>query len=463
MTETGKNAIDLAVIGAGPAGLAAATMAAELGLSVTVFDENAAPGGQIYRGIEAVATRRAADLAVLGDAYRAGQAIVGAFRASKARYAPGTGVWLVQNDRQIGIVGNGRASMVAASRVLIATGAQERPVPIPGWTLPGVMLAGAAQGMLKSAGMVPSGPVVLAGNGPLLYQLAAQLLAAGAPITALLETRAEYAAALPHLPVAFGAGNYVRKGLALLAAIRRAGVPIRRGVTGLRAVGGERLESVAFTSRGRSETIAASLLCLHQGVVANVQLSQAIPLKHEWNAAQRCWRPVVDPWGNSDVDGIAVAGDCGGIGGAEAAAHAGRIAAFEAARALGRIDTATRDARAAADLAAWRRHLRARPFLDALYPPAEALVVPADDVLVCRCEEVTAGQVRDAVRQGGTGPNQVKSFTRTGMGPCQGRMCGLTVSEIIADQLKKPVAEIGAYRIRPPIKPLTVGELAALE
>jgi NADPH-dependent 2,4-dienoyl-CoA reductase/sulfur reductase-like enzyme len=436
--------LDLAVIGAGPAGMAAATAAAELGLSVTVFDENAAPGGQIYRAIES-ASRRTDRLALLGDAYAAGQAIVRDFRASKAVYSPNTSVWLVQKDGQIGIARDGAASMLKARRILIAAGAQERPMPIPGWTLPGVMLAGGAQALLKSSGMVPAGPIVLAGSGPLLYQLGAQLVAAGATIAALLDTGTRYFDALPHLPAALMAGGYIGKGWSLIRAIRRAGVPIRRDVTGLRAIGADRLEAVAFTADGRTEQLAAAVLCLHQGVVANVHLTMAIPVKHVWDEGQRCWRPATDAWGNTDVDGIAVAGDCAGIGGADAARHAGRIAAFEAARALGRINAATRDARAAADMAAWQRHLRVRPFLDALYPPSPAFAVPAD------------------VRLGGTGPNQVKSFTRSGMGPCQGRMCGLTVSEIIADALGKPVPEIGSYRIRPPIKPLTVGELAALE
>jgi len=454
---------DLAIIGAGPAGMAAATLAAELGLDVTLFDENLAPGGQIYRGIEAVATRRAGDLAFLGPAYEAGARIVAAFRASKAKYRPGTSVWLVQKDLQLGVSSEGRASMVKARRVLIAAGSQERPVPIPGWTLPGVMLAGAAQGLLKSAGMVPAGPVVLAGNGPLLYQLAAQLVAAGASVAAVLETEARYAAALPHLPHAIAAGGYLLKGLGLISAIRRAGVPIRRNVSGLKAVGQGRVEAVEFTAGGRSERLECAVLCLHQGVVPNAQLTQAIPVKHDWHAAQRCWRPATDVWGNTDVEGIAVAGDCAGIGGAEAAAHAGRIAAYEAARALGKLDMAAREVQAGPDCLAWAKHLRIRPFLDALYPPSRAIAVPPDDVTVCRCEEVTAGQVREAVRQGGAGPNQVKSFTRSGMGPCQGRMCALTVSEVIADTLGKPVPEVGTYRIRFPIKPLTVGELASLE
>lgn len=455
--------LDLAIIGAGPAGLAAATVAAELGLSVTVFDENALPGGQIYRAIETVAAKRPGDFAFLGEAYRAGETITRAFRASKAGYSPSTGVWLVQKDRQIGIVRAGKATMIKARRIVVATGAQERPMPIPGWTLPGVMMAGGAQTLLKSAGMVPDGAVVLAGNGPLLYQLAAQLVAAGAKVAAVLDTGTQYLAALPKLPGALLAGDYVAKGLRLVRAIRRAGVPIRRDVGRLRAIGKDRLEAIEFTVAGRVERLTATVLCLHQGVVTNAQITQAIPVKQAWDAAQRCWRPVTDRWGNTEIDGIAVAGDCAGIGGADAALHGGRIVAFEAARALGKIDAATRDARAAGDFAALRRHLRVRPFLDALYPPSRDFAVPADDVLLCRCEEVTAGQVRDAVRQGGSGPNQVKSFTRAGMGPCQGRMCGLTVAEVIADALGKPVPAIGTARIRFPIKPLTVGELGSLK
>jgi NADPH-dependent 2,4-dienoyl-CoA reductase/sulfur reductase-like enzyme len=455
--------LDLAIIGAGPAGLSAATLAAGIGLNVTVFDENPAPGGQIYRGIETVMAKHRGDLAFLGDAYRAGDAIARAFRASNAGYSPSTSVWLVQKDRQIGIVRDGKASMLCAQRILIATGAHERPMPIPGWTLPGVMMAGGAQTLLKSAGMVPEGAVVIAGNGALLYQLAAQLIAAGASIAAILDTGTDYRAALPKLPAALLAAGPLLKGLGMIRAIRRAGVPIRRGITGLRAIGQDRLEAVAFTVAGRAETIPASLLCLHQGVVTNTQITQAIPVRHEWHAAQRDWRPVTDRWGNTDIEGIAVAGDCAGIGGADAAVQAGSIAALEAARALGKLDTDARDRRAADHFAAWERHLRVRPFLDALYPPSSTFAVPADDVLVCRCEEVTAGQVREAVRQGGSGPNQVKSFTRAGMGPCQGRMCGLTVAEIIAAERGKTVPDIGTARIRFPIKPLTVSELGALE
>ena len=156
-----------------------------------------------------------------------------------------------------------------------------------------------------------------------------------------------------------------------------------------------------------------------------------------------------------------MAGDGGGIGGAAVAAMQGRLAALDIGRRLGSIDGVERDRRADPHRAAMARHLRIRPFLDALYRPVEAIRRPEDETLVCRCEEVTAGDIREMVRMGCLGPNQTKSFGRPGMGPCQGRMCGLTVSEIIAAERALPVAEVGYYRIRPPIKPITLGELAA--
>jgi NADPH-dependent 2,4-dienoyl-CoA reductase/sulfur reductase-like enzyme len=171
--------------------------------------------------------------------------------------------------------------------------------------------------------------------------------------------------------------------------------------------------------------------------------------------------PVTDAWGELDVPGIYVAGDSRGIGGAQAAAEQGRLAALEIVHRSGRIDRSTRDSLAAPVMRALRETLYIRPFLDALYRPKDANRIPADEVTICRCEEVTAGQVRDFVKLGCLGPNQAKSFGRCGMGPCQGRLCGLTVTEVIADARGVPPAEVGYYRVRPPIKPVTLAELAA--
>jgi NADPH-dependent 2,4-dienoyl-CoA reductase/sulfur reductase-like enzyme len=160
---------------------------------------------------------------------------------------------------------------------------------------------------------------------------------------------------------------------------------------------------------------------------------------------------------------ISIAGDGGGIAGADAAALSGRLAALDAASFLDRLNPAERDRRARPIRRAFKRELAIRPFLDALYRPAPGMLVPADDVIVCRCEEIAVGQIRRAARLGAQGPNQAKAFTRCGMGPCQGRICGSIVSAVMADTLGKPVATIGTYRPRAPYKPITLGALAGFE
>jgi len=457
-----SRALDLAIVGAGPAGLAAAVEAAALDLRVLLLDEQDAPGGQIYRAVEATFAERANDAALLGGDYARGLELVTALRKSAVEYRPGSMLWHLGSDGAMVVSGREGTEVLEPAELLLSVGAMERAVPIPGWTLPGVMSAGAAQALLKSSGLVPDSDVYLAGNGPLLLLVAAQLVQAGAPVRAVLETTgfARYAQAARHLPAAIGHG-YLRKGLAYQRALRAAGVPIVRGVRALRALGEDRLREIRYRRGRREHRARASWLLLHQGVVPNVQLTRALECEHAWDAAGRYWRPSVDSWGRLGSGSIAVAGDCGGIVGAAASELQGRLAALEIARRCGRLTRAQRDERAAPCRRSLRAHLRVRPFLDALYPPE--ITCPPDDTLVCRCEEVSAGEVREAVRIGCLGPNQVKSFTRCGMGPCQGRLCGLTVSEIIARTRGVEPSEVGYYRVRPPIKPVTLGELAGLD
>ena len=204
----------------------------------------------------------------------------------------------------------------------------------------------------------------------------------------------------------------------------------------------------------------ADLLLLHDGIIPSVQITRALGCAHAWDDAQRCWKPVTDAWGVTSLANVLAAGDGAGIGGAQAAALSGRVAALHAAHALGRIDAATRDAAAAPLRAARARHLSVRPLLDALYAP---LAPHLDDAtIVCRCEEVTAGEVRAAARLGCLGLNQLKAFTRCGMGPCQGRMCGPTVAAVLAEARGCPLRGIEPYRLRFPARPVTVGQLSAL-
>ncbi|PLZ02050.1 FAD/NAD(P)-binding oxidoreductase [Burkholderia sp. WAC0059] len=452
--------VDVAVVGAGPAGLAAATLAAQQGASVVLLDEQASPGGQIYRAITKATARR---IETLGPDYAAGAGLVRAFVASNARHEGEAAVWQVTRERTVHYLQNGVAKTLQAKRLILCTGALERPFPVPGWTLPGVLGAGAAQILLKSADTVPAVPVVLAGSGPLLYLLGWQYLRAGVKIRAVVDTSGsdDYRRAFGELGSALAGWRALAKGVKYLRALRRAGVPFHTGARALAIEGDTAARALTFDAQGKRQRIDASLILLHQGVVPHTQFTWSLRASHRWDKAQLCWAPQTDAWGELDAPGVFVAGDARGIGGALAAAEQGRLAALGALCGIGRIDAAQRDALAAAPQRALRETLRIRPFLDALYRPKDEHRIPADDVVVCRCEEVTAGEIRRCVQLGAPGPNQAKVFSRCGMGPCQGRQCGLTVTELMAAELKVSPAQVGYYRIRPPLKPITLGELAS--
>lgn len=454
---------DLLIIGAGPAGMAAAITARQAGLSVIAADENPTSGGQIYRGVEAGPLAKA-DL--LGAEYRAGRALAEAFAACGAQHLPGTTAFMIERAEgagfMAGLATGERAQMVTARHVLIATGALERPFPIRGWTLPGVMTAGAAQTLLKSSAIVPEGPTVLAGSGPLLYLLAAQYARAGVKLTAILDTtpRANWIKALPHLP-GFLMSPYLFKGLKLLSEAART-YCIHRDVSALEAVGEGMLSAVRAVVGGREITIPATTLLLHQGVVPQVNLAMATGVEHRWIDERLAFEPILTPQGETSVPGLFIAGDSMGIAGAEAARARGTLAVLSI---LDRKDPDGRSSRnsershAETSLA---RSLRGRAFLDALYRPAPQFRTPPDDVLICRCEEVTAGEVRRLIKRGAQGPNQMKAFTRAGMGPCQGRSCGLTLTELFAAQTDQEPQMIGHLRLRAPVKPVTVAQMAGL-
>jgi NADPH-dependent 2,4-dienoyl-CoA reductase/sulfur reductase-like enzyme len=452
---------DLAIIGAGPAGMAAAAQAAELGLSVTVLDEQLRPGGQIYRDVDKPSPSRGN---ILGRDYTDGRRLTDGLRQCGVEHISGAVVWAIEDDFRISYTCNSRGAQIDADRILLATGALERPMTIPGWTLPGVMTAGAGQILLKQSGVVAQG-AVLVGAGPLLYLIAAQMVRAGTPPVAMIETqtRGDIIGAMRHVGGALRGWAYMVKGLQMLVEIKRAKVPRYTGATEIAIEGNGKAEAVSFTHKGRRQRIACEIAFLHHGVVPNTQAARSLGISHSWDAAQHSFVPELDEWGQSDVAGVFIAGDGAGIGGAKAAEYAGRLAALKIAAETDRLPPQDRDARAKPLRRDLARELAARPFLDAAYPPYAAALQPADSTVICRCEEVTAGDVRSYAKLGCLGPNQAKAFGRAGMGPCQGRYCGLTVTALLADANRQTPDETGYYRIRAPLKPVTLGELAAMD
>ena len=454
---------DLIIIGAGPGGLAAAVTAQSLGLNALVVDEQPEPGGQIYRSME---RSRAENADVLGKDYFAGKQLVESFRASGVAYMPNTTVLNIANEFDVDLMSEGKTLRIHGRRMLFGIGAVERPVPMKNWTLPGVMGAAAADILFKSADMVPDEPVVLAGSGPLLLQAACHLVDNGVKIAAMVETASltDYIKATPFLPKALLRSSYLIKGLRMRLKVKSAGVPLYIGCRDLEVIGQKRAEGLRFTYRGKQMDIAAKTVLLHEGVVPNLRLSQALNCEHEWYEPQRYWKPAIDVWGQTSVESISIAGDAAGIGGGPMAAVRGHLAAIDIAYKFQKINASERDNLAVIHKKNLAKEEWIRPFLDHVFPPNPQTLSPTDDnVLVCRCEEIAAGQIREAIAQGACHPAQIKGKTRAGMGPCQGRMCAATISEIIADSRSIDIKEVGSLRIRTPLKPLSIEQYANMK
>ncbi|WP_406134127.1 NAD(P)/FAD-dependent oxidoreductase [Streptomyces zaomyceticus] len=463
---------DLAVVGAGSAGLAGAVTASELGLSVALLDSSPQSGGQYYRH-PATALGAVRPEALHHD-WSAFTGLRRRLAESGVDHLAGHHVWSVVKEADgtwavhalTGPDGNDGAPVrIRARALLLATGAYERQLPFPGWTLPGVVGAGGAQAMLKSGLVLPGRRVVVAGSGPLLLAVAASLSSAGARVPAVVE--------------AAGYLRYARSPRALLAnprkavealvhgaALARHRVPVRLRGAVTAVHGTERVEAVTVSRLdrdwrpvpGTGRRIACDAVAVGHGLVPQIELATAV------GCATRVLPDgtlglALDGLQESSVPGLWAAGETGGVGGAELARTEGELAGRAvAARLLGRSGVAGPVA------GLRRRRDRMRAFADVM----SAAHAPGpgwsgwltDDTDVCRCEEVPAGRVREAVAEfGARDARTVKLLTRAGMGWCQGRMCGTAVACLAAGgATPEPSPER-----RPLAVPVPLSTLAALD
>lgn len=457
-----KKYFDVIVIGAGPAGISCASILTEFGFTVLLLDEQPRPGGQIYKSIENTSEKR---LKILGEDYLAGRKLVKSFRCQKIEYVPNATVWQVETDGHVYYSCDSTSYEVFAKFVVAATGAMERPVPFPGWTLPGVMGAGGANNLIKDAGLVPQGRVVLAGSGPLLFLEAVHLIEMGVNISAILETSSGLPnlSSLFHLPKAVRRMDYFKKGISMLWCIKKAGLEHHKNITKLRARGRESVESVHVQKGEKQLDFEADLLLTHFGVIPNTAVFRQLGCRHQWNETQRYWYPECDKWGRTSHNAIFAAGDGRFVHGAVAAALKGEMAALAIAADMEMIHENERNICAEHIEKQLAKELYPRPFIDAMYRPASDLYDADPDTVVCRCEGITMGQINRAVDEGCIDPNEIKALLRPGMGPCQGRMCGSALSQIISLRSGIDIKEVGTLNIRPPLKNIPLHEIANIE
>ena len=451
----------LAIIGGGPAGMSAAITATSAGLSVIVLDDQSAAGGQAYRNL---AANSVASPTYLGAGYYAGTELIRDFATCGAIHRMDCTIWQITASRDIALVVNGKAEIITADYIIIATGAIERPMPVNGWTLPGVMSVGGAQTLLKQAAL-GADEAVFVGTGPLLYLAAWQYIKAGLRVRALVDTTsaAAWRRALLLAPLALLQPKMMLSGLSWLRLIKRRTMVIKNCVA-VSITGEAKVQSLRVTTAsGAIHDIETAHVFLHQGVIPNTNLTMASGLEHRWDTAAHCWRPHLDRNGQSSDRYIYVVGDGSYIGGAAASVIAGRRGANAIIRQIKGNSIKRQLSHYLDNVQQWHS-LAIRPFLDWLYlPPATMRLAQSDDTIICRCESVTKSDIEAALVTGVAGPNQLKAFCRAGMGRCQGRSCGLVVQEMIANHNQQTMAQTGYYRLRPPVKPITLAALASLQ
>jgi NADPH-dependent 2,4-dienoyl-CoA reductase/sulfur reductase-like enzyme len=444
------------IVGAGPAGVRCAEALVCAGLRPTLIEENQRDGGQIYRRQPENFSRSYAKL--YGTEAGRAAAMHSSFEGLRGRidYLPQTLVWNIEDRNLYGVRESGHLTL-AFDALVLCTGATDRLMPVKGWNLAGTYSLGGAQVALKSQACSIGNDVAFVGTGALLYLVAAQYHKAGARIAAVLDT-SRWSARVAALPNLFAAPSTLLKGMALTASLRRAGVPMYTGVEPLEIVGTAEngVSAISFKdSGGRAVERRCDAVALGYHLRPETQLVDLARCEFYFDPHSRQWLPQVDPDGRSSVPGVYLAGDGARIRGADAAEKSGQLAALAVLQDLGR-------APAIGTMAGLRRSLqtldRFAQGLSQAFPwPAQQATRLSDDTIVCRCEGVSVGELRQVVQQtGACESNRVKAFSRVGMGRCQGRYCGHAAAEIIAHAAMIPIEQVGRLRGQAPVKPLQI-------
>lgn len=447
--------VHVAIVGAGPGGMSAAIEAQRRGARVTLIDEAAKPGGQIFRQS---ATGHELPLGLPGEQKRK-KALLSRFRAllDGIDYRPNCTAYALFEGPELHLSDQHESEVLKPDVVLLATGVCERAVPFPGWTLPGVVFAGGAQALVKSQGLKIGERVVLAGAGPLPIAVAAQLVQAGVQVVAVALLFPLHR--MLFQPWALWAGRSIMKeGWQYLNTLRHNNVEVLSMMVPVRADGSHHIESIQMirhdgTGRplaGTEKRIGCDVLALNYGFTANSELANMAGAQVEYSPGRGGWLPVTDVFCRTGVNGVLVAGDGAGLRGSWVAEAEGRIAGAVAACFHDAAKTGQLEQELEEEFGLRRRHETFQQAVQqSLRLPSGVWGWADDDTVVCRCECVPLRRIRQAVAQGHTTMNGIKRNTRSGMGWCGGRMC-----------MQNVAAYAGAGRLHADLQPMTPRPLA---
>lgn len=458
------NPAELVVIGGGPAGIAAATESASRGVSTVLIDENDHLGGKVLKepnGVEAKYLERA-EKETRDDLFehfsRVRDRITIHFNSI---------VWGIFEDKSIAFCSEtgdhqGIFSM-KAEKLVIPSGAFDRPIPFPGWTLPGIFSTGGLNTFVKHYGVLPGREFLLAGSGPLQLALASTLIKAGAKIAGIVEAASLGDVGTNLVPLLNG-GRVLATGMKILWDIKKHRIPILRSHVLSRVHGVEGVEKAVVTRvdrewrpiPGTEKEIKADTIAIGYGLVPSNELARVCGCKCHFDQDLGYWAVEHDQQMETSVPGVFVAGDGVTVKGYLAAIDEGRIAGIAASAHLGHLRRPEADqliGRIQERLSRLRRYGRALNRMSTPKPGIWDIV--SDDTVICRCEDVTMGDLRAAVADGATDVNHIKRKTRVGMGYCQGRFCGQVINELFW-MLKGRPGNREQLPARVPVKPIPI-------
>jgi D-hydroxyproline dehydrogenase subunit alpha len=443
---------EIVVIGGGPGGLSAARSAAQVGAQVTLLDGYSRPGGQYYRlppeHLLTSANRR----------QREGLELWNAAVESGVEILSERVVWNLTRERVLSVAGSHGQGTIHAGAVIIASGAYERLVPFPGWTLPGVITSGAAQTLLHQQ-VLPGRKVLVVGSGPLQWTTAAEILEAGAEVAAVLEGAHIFPRVLTHLPGVWGQWERMYEGMQALMTFARHGLPFRPGWGILAANGVKEVESASIARLdenwrpipGTELEITCDSICLGWGFIPFNALSRLAGAEQVWEPDSGGEVPVRGKDFETSICGIYAIGDGAGIGGYRMSILEGQVAGLSAAAGLGHMAGKALQKIALLQPAIERERGFQRLYA-ALFTPGPGVYALAEEgTTVCRCEGTRLSDMQMAVHLGARTVAEVKAVTRCGMGECQGRICGQAVAQITARLSGQAVEKVGLFTPRPPI------------
>ena len=458
---------DVLIVGAGPAGMSAALELAEAGATVIVADERPEPGGQFFKQLarsHAFALKKPPD-----SQYREGAVLIERLANSDAQVIGSANVWGAFRDEagniEICVAAGTKSYVVHPRQLVLATGAFESAPAFPGWTLPGVMTTGAAQGLVRAYRVAPGQKVLIAGNGPLNLHLAYELVNGGAEVVAIAESAAgpSPGRARAVIGALMSSPDLIFRGMGYLGALRKHRVPVFYGYHILRAVGEKRVRSASIAKIGRDSTLLADTekryevdaVCLGYALHPSNELARSLGCEHGL-VAPGLAVPVRDRYFQTSIEGVFVIGDGGVLGGAHVAMAEGRLVARAVLANLknNKPEFSRRDQRLL------RRHRRFQRHLWSMYAaPDVAAALP--DTPLCRCEMVTLDTVTCLIESGVHDLGSLKRRCRAGMGPCQGRYCQKHIATILADMTGTVPTVTDMLAPQLPVKPTLVSNIAA--